>query len=443
MTLRLQLVHLAWDGVANSTGYDILLDSSTIANAGPRARTTKILIPGGASHRVRVRAKPSGVEQAAQFEWSSVTAPPPPPVGYTDADLSRRPAAPQNPATVSLSSPRTISGVVTDTVFDVTASMGTAVVVPAGARLERCVINCNGRAANGVSGAGTVKDVLVTGATDSGFSGVRNYEGCCRSSRNTKGFRLTGSGLTSPADCLLISDDDRDFGIYLRDLADSHFLGALAAINTGKTGGDPQATGIECWANVHDCEFNILISNANPGYGVAIYGSGTFNNTVKEILCLALDRGGDPALSIGGGAHDNTIDKMYADGYAVGCIMGEDVNPSPFNNRVVRLEVRNSSYPAVIFDRGAHHNVVENAVLTNCGSAGADYLGAISIFNRGGAGIPHDNQVLGLVQSGTQTRPEYAVYLGAGTSGNVVRGSATSWSVGKVKNDGSGNTVDV
>lgn len=96
MTLRLQLVNLAWDGVANSTGYDILLDGSILANTGARARTTKILIPEGAEHVVSVRAKPSGLEQKARFEWAKVTdAPPPPsPSGglsnpYFDFDFSK------------------------------------------------------------------------------------------------------------------------------------------------------------------------------------------------------------------------------------------------------------------------------------------------------------------------------------------------------------------
>lgn len=78
MALRLQLVHLAWDGVADSTGYDILLDDAVVANAGARARTTKIVIPEGAEHKVSVRAKPSGSMQDARFEWGKVTAPPPP-----------------------------------------------------------------------------------------------------------------------------------------------------------------------------------------------------------------------------------------------------------------------------------------------------------------------------------------------------------------------------
>lgn len=79
MTLRLQLVNLAWDGIADSSGYDILLDGSKIANTGARARTTKILIPEGAEHLVTIKAQPSGQVQEARFQWAKGKPPPPPP----------------------------------------------------------------------------------------------------------------------------------------------------------------------------------------------------------------------------------------------------------------------------------------------------------------------------------------------------------------------------
>lgn len=79
MTLRTSLVSLAWDAVAGSSGYDILLDGVKVANAGSRAKTTRITIPEGSEHRVTIKAQPSGQVQEAKFDWSSISAAPPPP----------------------------------------------------------------------------------------------------------------------------------------------------------------------------------------------------------------------------------------------------------------------------------------------------------------------------------------------------------------------------
>lgn len=79
MTLRLNLVHLAWDQVTGSTNYEIQLDGVKVAMAGPKAKTTKITIPEGAEHRVTIKALPSGDVQEARFEWSSIAVAPPPP----------------------------------------------------------------------------------------------------------------------------------------------------------------------------------------------------------------------------------------------------------------------------------------------------------------------------------------------------------------------------
>lgn len=84
MTLRLNLVHLAWDQVTGSTNYEIQLDGVKVAIAGPKAKTTKITIPEGAEHKVTIRALPSGSLQDAKFQWASATDPPPdPPAEYT------------------------------------------------------------------------------------------------------------------------------------------------------------------------------------------------------------------------------------------------------------------------------------------------------------------------------------------------------------------------
>jgi hypothetical protein len=77
MALRLNLVHLAWEGVAGATSYDILLNNVKVSQAGPRARTTRITVPEGAEHKVTIKAQPSGMVQEAKFEWASLVTPPP------------------------------------------------------------------------------------------------------------------------------------------------------------------------------------------------------------------------------------------------------------------------------------------------------------------------------------------------------------------------------
>jgi hypothetical protein len=93
-------------------------------------------------------------------------------------------------------------------------------------------------------------------------------------------------------------------------------------------------------------------------------------------------------------------------------------------------------------DRGAYGNLVGDvggATCTNTGGADSTHTSSVWISNRPdqtGITPPHDNQVLGLAQSGTAIIPLYAVYLGAGTTENSVKGSASSWQIAKFLDDG-------
>ena len=117
----------------------------------------------------------------------------------------------------------------------------------------------------------------------------------------------------------------------------------------------------------------------------------------------------NPGISVGGGAHDNTIKKATVKNYSVGAIFGEDVAPPPYANRIDTLLVNHTSYPGVIMDRGAYDNIlgqVGGVTLMNTGSPGV-YRGSVFIANRPGQKDtpPHGNKVLGLVQSGTVHTP--------------------------------------
>lgn len=389
---------------------------------------------------------------AFSLELGTYTETPPPPAGYTDAasvDLARRPLSPQSPQTVDVTATVTITGTVTDKVYNVNASVGVAIQLAPGARLERCVVNCNGRASVGVAGAGTLRDVAVYNAKDVGISNIKALEGCVYIEGAYKGVSYDGgSGYTQAPDCLLLARKATHWCVYLDNISACDFQGVIAGNDASMA--DGSNSGISVWTKgIHGCEFNILIANNNPGYGFSLYG-GSDGNIVNEVYCDAQSAGGDPALSIGGGAHDNVFEKHTSIGYAVGLIMGEDVDPSPHHNRVKTLVVRNAAYPAVILDRGAYANVVGEvggATLVDCGSAGSDYLGTVHIGNRGGQTNtpPHDNEVLGLAQSGGAIRPEYVVHLKSGTTRNMVAGSAQpgSWTQGKILDQGSGNIVSV
>ncbi|NTU73842.1 hypothetical protein HGB07_06810, partial [Candidatus Roizmanbacteria bacterium] len=233
---------------------------------------------------------------------------------------------------------------------------------------------------------------------------------------------------------------------------DSHFDGAIVAINCGQTSHNRSATGVEFLRDVQRTSFNIIISNANPGYGLAIYGASA-NNTIHEFYgdgAGSFDSDSDPGISVGGGAHDNTITKATVKNHTIGAIFGEDVNPSPYGNQIDTLIVENAPYPGVVIDRGAYNNTlgsVGGVTLTNTGDAHSPgtYQGSVFISNRTGQKNtpPHGNKVLGLVQSGTVFTPTYVIYLGTGTTGNTVFGSASSWSTGKLLDQGIGNTVNI
>ena len=371
--------------------------------------------------------------------------------GYTDAasvNISRNPAPPQSSTVINLTAPVTISTAMKDVTYNVTGAFrGPAITLTPSGSLTRIVVKVNKLANTGVYGPGTVADVTVSNAITCGFAGVQHFQGACADTGSGTGFRLQGTGVTLAADAMLKSNDGGHFGFYLYGLHDSHFDGAIVAINGGQTSRDTSATGVEFWHDVQRTSFNIIISNANTGYGLAIYGASA-NNTIHEFYgdgAGSFDS--DPGISVGGGAHDNTITKATVKNYTCGAIFGEDVSPPPHGNRIDTLFVEHTPFPGVVMDHGAYNNTlgsVGGVTLTNIGSPDV-YRGSVFIANRPGqkGPPPHGNKVLGLVQSGTVHTPIYAVYLGVGTTGNTVVGSASSWSTGKLLDQGTGNTVNV
>jgi hypothetical protein len=350
------------------------------------------------------------------------------------------PVPPQSSTVIDLTSPITISGTVTDVTYNVTGSMSgsTAISLGTTGRLERVRVNVNGNAMNGVAG-GTLKDVYVTGATYAGIVGAHAFEGVVYSTNNYADFLLSGSGVTLAADAMIKSTNVNKFSFLVKNLTDSHFDGAIVGL-TG-AGLPPQATTFECWINCQRNVFNVIIANGAPGYGLAIYG-GSADNVVNEFLGNGV--GGDPGISIGGGSTRNVINKATVNRYTVGVIFGEDVDPPPYGNVVHTLKVSDAHYGCVFMDRGAYNNIVGDVDGTTCVNTGGDFA-SVWIANRSGQTNvpPHDNQVLGLAQSGQLDYPRYAVYLGSETTRNTVSGTATSWTIAKVLDQGSANTVNV
>ena len=100
----------------------------------------------------------------------------------------------------------------------------------------------------------------------------------------------------------------------------------------------------------------------------------------------------------------------------------------------------------VFMDRGAYRNIVGDVGGTSCvdtGGADDTHHSSVWIANRPGQtnAPPHDNQVLGLAQSGQLHDPRYSVYFGAGTTRNTVRGTAAFSTIAKVFDQGYGNTA--
>ena len=53
MALRATLLHVRWDAVAGATGYEITVDGTRVATAGPRARTTRLSVKDG-NHTIAI-----------------------------------------------------------------------------------------------------------------------------------------------------------------------------------------------------------------------------------------------------------------------------------------------------------------------------------------------------------------------------------------------------
>jgi hypothetical protein len=129
--------------------------------------------------------------------------------------------------------------------------------------------------------------------------------------------------------------------------------------------------------------------------------------------------------------------------------MGEDVEPSVYDNKVETVSISNANSGGVLMNKGAYDNIVGGTGGVTCVNCGSDsslqWLGSVSINNRSDDNNtpPHGNQVLGLNQSGTTNVPEYSVNLGSGTTDNTITGKTTAWSVSKVNDQGSGNIVNL
>ena len=359
------------------------------------------------------------------------------------------PVAPNTSTVINVTSPITISGTVTDVTYNVTGSMpnSTAITLTSTGRLERVRVNVNGNAMNGIAG-GTLKDVYVTGADYAGVASTRRFEGVVFATNSYVDFYLSGTGVTLPADAMLKSSNVKSFSFMTQDLYDSHFDGVMYSFTpAGAT--PPEGTAFEAYSNTARNAFNIIISDKAPGYGLAIYGSGTTDNVFNEFAGTGtLPADSDPGISIGGGAARNVIHKATIKAYTVGAIFGEDVNPSPHDNVIHTLSVEAAPWGCVFLDRGAYSNTVGDVGGTTCvdtGGADSEHTSSVWIANRPTQTNPqpHDNKVLGLAQSGQVTKPRYAAYFSSGTTGNTVSGKAVSWTTSKVLDQGSGNTVNV
>jgi len=357
------------------------------------------------------------------------------------------PKPPRSSTVIEVRSPLTISGTVTDVTYNVTGSMPDATAIDLGetGRLERVRVNVNGNAKNGVGG-GTLEDVYVTGATYAGVASTRRFEGVVFATNNYVDFYLSGSGVTLPADAMIKSTNVKNFSFLGENLSDSHFDGAF--VSSSPAGIAAEATAFECWSNCQRNVFNIIISDKAPGYGLAIYGAETVDNVVNEFLGTGTAGSGDsdPGISIGGGAARNVIHKATVRRYTVGVVLCEDVDPPPHHNVVHTLIAEDTYWGCVFIDRGAYANVVGDVGGTTCvNTGGADdtHHSSVWIANRPGQTNvpPHDNQVLGLAQSGRLDHPRVGAYLGSGTTRNTVRGTAARWTIAKVLDRGSGNDI--
>jgi hypothetical protein len=370
-------------------------------------------------------------------------------VEEASVDILRMPAPPRSSTVINVTSPITISGTVTDVTYDVTGSMPRATAIELGTtgRLERVRVNVNGNAMNGVGG-GTLKDVYVSGATYAGVASTRRFEGVVFATNNSVDFYLSGKGVTQAADAMIKSSLVHEFSFFAKDLSDGRFEGAIVSLTPGEA--PASATAFECWSGCQRNLFNVIVANKARGYGLAIYGRDSVDNVVNEFLGAGNVGAGDsdPGISIGGGATRNVIHKATVRRYTVGVVFGEDVDPPPHDNVVHTLVAEDTYWGCVFMDRGAYDNVVGDVGGTTCiNTGGADdtHHSSVWIGNRPGQNNvpPHGNQVFGLAQSGQQHSPRYSAHLGSETTRNTVRGTATNWTIDKVLDQGSANSVDL
>lgn len=388
--------------------------------------------------------------------------------------LSAMPAAPVSPTTINVTSTRVITTAVSDTIFNVTGSVATAVQINGGGSLTRCEIRCNGLVSyagvaspDGIKGVCTDVKVVDTNGT-CGYGFIKcSFGGNCYATRCTIGFYITGTGITLPAGATLRAYDNNNFGFLMQELYSSTFSGLMYADYTGGTAGGGSATGWEIWQNCTDCDFAFVYSTRHAGYSAAINAANEIAANTQRIRVRALYGDGaghvgdsDPGLTITGGVNDVTIDQLFIKNHTMGVTIGEYDYVSQIRRQstvhIGTCDLLDHDYTGL---RMEHTDgvTVDHMRLTNCGTIDPTNIckGALSIgratahyispesyieTNCTGVNCP-DVQIL----RGAGTKlPQYAVLVTASSrpaAGGSVTGTveASSYSIAKVNNLAGGN----
>lgn len=394
------------------------------------------------------------------------TAPPPGPVPGEipppPTDITRMPGAPGSTglpvSNVTVTSPRTITGTVTDTNFVVPSSatfMQNALVMTEGSRLERVTVTTNGRVElSAIAGmnVGALKDVSINAlGAYTGASSIKRFEGVVYATRGYHSILLSGTDVTLAPDALIRTFDGDKTGSTAVHLARADLAGTIFVDASGNTSRDPSATGFRVWEDTQNATFNYIVAKRMPGYSAAVVRASSA--PVSDVTVNVLDADaaggfdGDPGLVITGGTIRTTIGQAIVRNHTLCVTIGEYDFASQVqqeqNVSIGALLAENCRYGGLRseygdgLDIGALKLVNTGTVQTSVMEASLQ-IGRSNPHGFGPSAFTNVN-IRGLDQSGTTLIPDYAVYVAAGSSGSIT-GRASSWRVAKVRND---STVSV
>jgi hypothetical protein len=176
--------------------------------------------------------------------------------------------------------------------------------------------------------------------------------------RNFIGCQIRNRGGTSDR---FLADGNTRYGLVLDYDGDGPRPGgwSFGHVECNRTGVRREAsgTGIEL-LGADSNTFKTIVSNANPGYGLAL-AHGSSGNTFGSVRCDQRGSGdGDPGLHISGGSAHNSFGSVVIANHTYGVVFGEGLEPKSNDlNSIGSLTVTGCAWGVLRLDSGTKNTI--------------------------------------------------------------------------------------